>query len=75
VVTFDEASSSVRQTITRSWRPNLVYTVLLGTPINPGTSSNAPYNHYSLLRTVETNFGLSPSLLPDGVNAIDGIWK
>ncbi|HEY0528258.1 MAG TPA: alkaline phosphatase family protein [Gemmatimonadaceae bacterium] len=75
VVTFDEASNSVRQSITRSWRPNVVYTVLLGPPINPGTSSDVPFSHYSLLRTVETNFGLSPSLLPDGVSAIEGIWK
>lgn len=75
VVTFDEASSSFRQAVTRSWPPNVVYTVLLGPPIKPGTSSDLPYNHYSLLRTVETNFGLSPSLLPKGVNPIEGIWK
>jgi hypothetical protein len=27
--------------------------------INPGTVSNEPYNHYSLLRTVEDIYGLS----------------
>lgn len=74
VVTFDEASSSFRQSVTRSWPPNVVYTVLLGPPIKPGRSSDVPYNHFSLLRTVETNFGLSPSLLPDGVDPIEGIW-
>jgi phosphatidylinositol-3-phosphatase len=33
--------------------------VLLSPFIKPGTVSNEPYNHYSLLRTIETIFGLS----------------
>ena len=28
--------------------------------MKPGTVSTVPYNHYSLLRTVETIFGLEP---------------
>jgi hypothetical protein len=34
--------------------------VALSPFIKPGTKSNAAYNHYSLLRTVETIFGLPP---------------
>ncbi len=75
VVTFDEASSSFRQAVMRSWGPNVVYTVLLGPTVKPGSSSDVPYNHLSLLRTVETNFGLTPSLLPEGTQPIEGIWK
>ncbi|HMI49719.1 MAG TPA: alkaline phosphatase family protein, partial [Gemmatimonadaceae bacterium] len=33
--------------------------VLLSRFIKPGTVSNVPYNHYSLLRSVEDLFGLS----------------
>ena len=32
--------------------------VMLSPCIRPGTVSNLPYNHYSLLRSVEDNFGL-----------------
>jgi hypothetical protein len=32
--------------------------VLLSPFIRPGTVSTVPYNHYSLLRTIEDNFGL-----------------
>jgi phosphatidylinositol-3-phosphatase len=28
--------------------------------VKPGTVSDVPYNHYSLLRTVEAIFGLEP---------------
>lgn len=75
VVTFDEASSTFRQSLTRSWAPNIVYTVMLGPVVQAGTTSDVTYSHFNMLRTVETNFGLSPSMLPDGVNPIDGIWK
>jgi len=34
--------------------------VVLSPFVKPGTVSNVPYNHYSLLRTVETIFGLPP---------------
>jgi len=34
--------------------------VVLSPFVRPGTVSNVPYNHYSLLRTVETIFGLPP---------------
>lgn len=75
VVTFDEASSSLSQALTRSWPPNVVYTVLLGPAVRAGESSGTPYNHFNLLRTLETNFDLTPSLLPDGVVPIEGMWR
>ena len=31
---------------------------MLSPCIRPGTISNEPYNHYSLLRSIEDNFGL-----------------
>jgi len=75
VVTFDESSSSVRQSVLGSSRPNVVYTVLLGNMVNAGTRSDVPYNHFNLLRTVESNFGLSPSILPQGTQPIEGVWR
>lgn len=38
--------------------PNQIYTVLLGDMIAPGGFEEGCYNHYSLLRTIEKNFGL-----------------
>jgi len=75
VVTFDESSNSIRQAVLRSSRPNIVYTVLLGDMTKGGTTSDVLYSHYSLLRTVEMNFGLSPSLLANDVAPIDGVWR
>ena len=49
--------------------------VLLSRYITPGTVSTVPYNHYSLLRTVEDIFGLAhlgyaaePDLQPFGAD-------
>jgi hypothetical protein len=75
VITFDESSTTFRQTLTRSFGPNIIYTVMLGPVVQAGTTSNVTYSHFNMLRTVETNFGLSPSLLPDSTDSIDGIWK
>jgi len=74
-VTFDESSTTASQTVFGSRRPNVVYTVFLGNMLKAGTTSDVPYNHYNLLRTVESNFGLSPSLLAKSVADIDGIWR
>ena len=35
--------------------------MLLSPFIKPGTVNDTPYNHYSLLRTIENLFGLEPS--------------
>eukprot|EP01120_Amphizonella_sp_Union-15-10_P012329 TRINITY_DN5453_c0_g2_i1.p1 TRINITY_DN5453_c0_g2~~TRINITY_DN5453_c0_g2_i1.p1 ORF type:complete len:307 (-),score=60.37 TRINITY_DN5453_c0_g2_i1:72-935(-) len=37
---------------------NHIYTAVLGSMVVPGTKDDTPYTHYSLLRTVEDNFGL-----------------
>ncbi|RKP25344.1 phosphoesterase, partial [Syncephalis pseudoplumigaleata] len=51
VVTFDEAENYLIR--------NQVYTVLLGEAAGrKGTVDDSEYNHYSLLRTVEDNWGL-----------------
>jgi Phosphoesterase family len=47
VITWDEGGG----------RDNRVLTLLLGPVVNPGRY-NAPLTHYSLLRTIEENFGL-----------------
>jgi acid phosphatase len=54
VVTFDEGEPDSQ----------LVFTVFAGPNVKPGYRSAAVYNHYSLLRTIEDNFGLAP--LGDG---------
>lgn len=58
VVTFDEADYDANNYDTNYDGPNQVYTVLLGDMITPGSSIETPYNHYSLLNTVEKNFDL-----------------
>ena len=60
VVTFDEADYESNPFGTEYEGPNQIYTVLLGNldAIVPGTVTRDSYNHYSLLRTVEDNFGL-----------------
>lgn len=49
VVTFDEGYSD---------GDNRIYTALVGPGIKPGGRSASPYDHYSLLRTIEDVFGL-----------------
>jgi hypothetical protein len=75
VVTFDESATSGREKVFGAQRPNLIYTALIGGMLKAGTPSSDTYTHYSLLRMVEENFGLAPSLAPAGTVAIDGVWK
>jgi hypothetical protein len=49
VVTFDEGIYLGQ---------NKVYTLLIGPGVAPGTKDDNKYTHYSLLRTVEDNFGV-----------------
>jgi len=67
IVTFDEDESPSK---------NYIYTVLLGSPVLSGTSTNQNLNHYSLLRMIEEAWGLG-NLGRKDVNAIvpTGIWK
>jgi acid phosphatase len=72
-VTFDESANSIGDRL--HGRPNRVFALLIGGPVRPGARSDSVYTHYSMLRTVEANFGLSPSLTPPGTPPIVGIWK
>ena len=57
VVTFDEADFDAKEYDSIYDGPNQVYTVLLGDMIAPGTVVDTPLNHYSLMKTVQRNFG------------------
>ncbi|HET7460742.1 MAG TPA: alkaline phosphatase family protein [Longimicrobium sp.] len=50
VLTFDEAYPVIA--------PYNIYTLLIGDMLQAGTVRTEPYNHYSLLRSIEINFGL-----------------
>ena len=52
-----------------------IYTVFLGDMVKPGEVTNT-YTHYSVLRTIEDNFGLAPLNSGDS-NAvpITEVWK
>lgn len=50
VITFDEAYPY--------HDPYAIYTLLIGDMLQAGTTITEPYNHYSLLRSIEINFGL-----------------
>ena len=72
IVTFDEASSAdASACCNEPTGPNTAFpgahgpgggrtgAVLLSPFIKPGTVSDAPYNHYSMLRSIEDVFGLT----------------
>jgi len=67
VVTFDES-----ETLERT---NRIYTVFLGDMVKPGEIAKA-YTHYSVLRTIEENFGLLPLNSGDtSAESITEVWK
>jgi hypothetical protein len=69
IVTYDESEGDAK--------PERIYTVFLGAMVKP-QEVTAAYNHYSVLRTIEDNFGVEPlhKESGDGVAAvITGIWK
>ncbi len=69
IVTFDESEGNSK--------PERIYTVFLGAMVKP-QEVTAAYNHYSVLRTIEDNFGLEPIHKESGDGAasvITGIWK
>ena len=68
VLTYDESEGNKK--------PERIYTVFLGDMVKPQEVST-PYNHYSVLRTIEDNFGVE-QLHKEGDGAaqvITGIWK
>ena len=69
IVTFDESEGNTK--------PERIYTVFLGAMVKP-QEVTAAYDHYSILRTIEDNFGLDPIHKESGDGAaavINGIWK
>ena len=69
IVTFDESEGNNK--------PERIYTVFLGAMVKP-QEVTAAYNHYSVLRTIEDNFGLDPIHKKSGdgtASVITGIWK
>ncbi len=73
-ITFDESANTLGDRL-RGGRPNRVFAVLLGGPVRPGAVSDAVYSHYSMLHTIEANYGLAPSIAPVNTSPIVGIWK
>ena len=72
VITFDESGGN---------EDNRIYTVFLGDMVKPANQQDPAtlakhYNHYSVLRTIEDNFGLAPLTSNDrDAEPITGIWK
>jgi acid phosphatase len=67
VVTFDEDAGL--------WT-NRIYTAFVGDMVQPGIINGNPYNHYSLLRLIEDNFGLGTLNREDSnATAICCVWK
>ncbi len=72
VLTFDESDFED----TAYAGPNRIYTVLLGDMVEPGTCESEPYNHYSLIRTIEENFALGTLAKNDASsNWFRFLWK
>ena len=65
IVTFDEAESR---------QANHVPLVALGPSVRPGTTSNTPTTHYSLLRTIEDNWGLGCLALTCSARNLGGLF-
>lgn len=76
VVTFDEADFNATNYDTNYDGPNQIYTVLLGDMIKPGTQIDTPYNHFSLIKTVQKNFGLASLEKNDeAANWLRSLWN
>lgn len=77
VVTTDESDFEAAYSVGNKYTydgPNQVYTVLLGDMLKPGVEEQG-YNHYSLLRTIEKNFGLNSLSKNDaGSNWFQFLW-
>jgi hypothetical protein len=68
VVTFDESQADEN---------NHIYTVFLGSMIQPGTRVDSCHDHYDLLRTMEDNFGLRTLGGEDAKSdpIVDDVWR
>lgn len=66
LITWDEGSSSDYQ----------VATLVIGSAVIPGVKSSVGYNHYSLLKTVEAAWDLSPLTANDaGATPLNDFWR
>ena len=69
VVTFDEAEAPEK-------KANHIYTIFLGDMVKTGQKISHRYNHYDVLRTIESNFGLSSLNSGDAkASVITDVWK
>jgi hypothetical protein len=69
IVTFDESRDRSADA------HNHIYTVFLGPMVRRQPVSEA-YNHYSVLRTIEADFGLCPlGAGDDGAKPITSVWR
>ncbi|MBO9667419.1 MAG: hypothetical protein J7501_11490 [Bdellovibrio sp.] len=67
VVTFDESSKT---------GGNHIYTVLLGSNIQPGSHSSQHLTHVNILKTIEAEFNLGDlGRLDKNAEVIQGVWK
>jgi hypothetical protein len=67
IVTFDESEAFEKT--------ERIYTVFLGDMVKPGEITKT-YTHYSVLRTIEDNFGVLPLNSGDGhAEPITEVWK
>lgn len=77
VITFDEDDFLARNNPGKAdLSGNRVYAALVGDMVAPGSTSDAAYSHYSLLRTVEDGLGLGTlGQNDDQATPIAGVWK
>lgn len=67
VVTFDESNAG---------GGNQVYTVFVGPMVRPGVTNGKRYDHYSLLRTIQDNYGVGSLGREDATaTPICCVWK
>jgi hypothetical protein len=67
VVTFDENAGA---------RGNQIYTAFVGPMVRPGATNGTRHDHYSLLRTIEENYGVGTLGREDAkATAICCVWK
>ena len=67
IVTFDENAGA---------RGNQIYTTFVGPMVRPGATNGIRYDHYSLLRTLEDNYGVGTLGREDAkATAICCVWK
>jgi phospholipase C len=73
VITFDEDDFFFQNGVKVD---NHIYAALVGDMVTPGATTNAAYDHYGLLRTVEDGLGLGTLGERDAqATPITGIWK